>query len=159
MDTRSFHKRLKEAADEIGGLNRLSTEIGVSRRTVGGWVSGETEPKVSACIAISDLTGVSVEWLLRGKGQKFEHENDKKSYKINKPVQWLIDETAFVLLSMRLLGVVDHEIDSNTRIVLEEIFRGYGFLAENCDLGDLDEVELHIRIVEHRLKKRLRNGL
>src|SRR5882762_6455738 len=64
--------RIKEAADEIGGLTRLADTIDTPRRTVGNWVDGSTEPKASVVAQIALSTGVSVKWLVLGLGPKFE---------------------------------------------------------------------------------------
>lgn len=57
-------KRIKEAAQKIGGLNKLADAISVSRRTLGSYVSDESEPTATVLCEIISATGVSPEWLL-----------------------------------------------------------------------------------------------
>lgn len=44
----------------------MAKAIGVSKRTLGYYESGEREPGASVCVAISKLCSVSVDWLLKG---------------------------------------------------------------------------------------------
>lgn len=62
-------ERIREAADEVGGLKRLAENIDVPRRTLGNWLSG-TQPKPEHLQRIADTTGVSLQWLISGEGQK-----------------------------------------------------------------------------------------
>lgn len=70
--------RIKEAAEEIGGLNKLAPAINVARRTLGGWVDGSNEPKAKAVAEISIVTGVAIKWLVLGVGPKFEDGFESK---------------------------------------------------------------------------------
>lgn len=63
--------RIKEAAEHVGGLNKLAVELSVPRRTLGDWIAERSEPKVSAVASISVLTGVNLRWLILGLGPKF----------------------------------------------------------------------------------------
>lgn len=62
--------RIREAAEEIGGLNQLSRETNISRRTIGNWLAGR-RPKPEALSEIARVTGVRLEWLLNDNGPKF----------------------------------------------------------------------------------------
>lgn len=64
-------ERIKDAANEIGGLKQLAESIPTARRTLGDWVNNTSEPKAGQIVRISDLTGVEVQWLLIGMGTKF----------------------------------------------------------------------------------------
>lgn len=63
--------RIREAAAEVGGLNRLAEEAGISRRTLGNWLTG-TSPKPDGLSRIARVTGVRLEWLLNDEGPKFD---------------------------------------------------------------------------------------
>ncbi|MBL4800895.1 MAG: helix-turn-helix domain-containing protein [Emcibacter sp.] len=63
-----FPERLKEAAQLVGGPDALAKKSGVPRRTLGNYISGDTEPKLGGLTAISEATGTSLEWLARGEG-------------------------------------------------------------------------------------------
>lgn len=65
--------RIKEAAERIGGLNKLSEKTSVPRRTFGDFVAEKSEPKASILVQIANLTGVRLEWLITGGGEKDEH--------------------------------------------------------------------------------------
>lgn len=57
--------RIKEAAEKVGGMNRLADLASIPRRTLGDYVSGATEPKASALVAIATATDSDLNWLLR----------------------------------------------------------------------------------------------
>ena len=60
--------RLRTAAESIGGLRRLSEKSGIVERTIANWAAGVSEPKVNGMAAVADATGVSLDWLIAGKG-------------------------------------------------------------------------------------------
>ena len=47
---------------------RLAERLGVSTRTISHWMAGEREPPYDALIQLRDITGVSLDWILAGKG-------------------------------------------------------------------------------------------
>lgn len=57
-------RRIKEAAENVGGMNKLAEITGIPRRTLGDHVSGATEPKASALAAIAGATKVDLNWLV-----------------------------------------------------------------------------------------------
>lgn len=63
MDNKLVGDRIKEAAEVLGGMNSLSSVTRIPRRTLGAWVAGETEPRLSGIVEISKHTGKSVNWL------------------------------------------------------------------------------------------------
>lgn len=74
--------RIREAAKEVGGLNALSKAISVPRRTLGYWLEGK-QPKPDALEAIANKTGVSLEWLITGDGQKIASPLMKVLQRVN----------------------------------------------------------------------------
>ncbi|MGO4558283.1 helix-turn-helix domain-containing protein [Mesorhizobium sp. 2RAF21] len=65
--------RIKEAADEVGGLNKLAELIGAPRRSLGNWLRG-TKPKPKVLQGIADVAEVNLAWLISGLGEKFARE-------------------------------------------------------------------------------------
>ncbi|WP_164830135.1 helix-turn-helix domain-containing protein [Sinorhizobium meliloti] len=61
--------RIREAANIVGGLNKLAEQIGVPRRTMGHWLQGR-KPKPEALQDIARVAGVDLTWLLTGEGDK-----------------------------------------------------------------------------------------
>jgi transcriptional regulator with XRE-family HTH domain len=66
---KSLGDRIKEAAEEVGGLNNLALKIDVPRRTLGNWLRG-TRPRPEALSKIANATSVSLDWLVSGEGEK-----------------------------------------------------------------------------------------
>ena len=64
-------ERIRQAAQKIGGLDYLAPGLpGVARRTLSDWANDKTEPKASSLKEISELTGVTVQWLITGEEQE-----------------------------------------------------------------------------------------
>ena len=62
--------RIKAAADEVGGLDRLAEMIPtMSRRSLSDYVNDRTDPRASVVKEISEATGVSAGWILAGQGE------------------------------------------------------------------------------------------
>lgn len=58
--------RIRECAQKIGSGDALARAAGIPRRTLENYLSGRSEPKASAVLAIAEAAGVSADWLLRG---------------------------------------------------------------------------------------------
>lgn len=70
-------ERIKLAAEQIGGLDRLAPLLSdVSRRTLSDWASDKTEPRATSLIEISRATDVSLNWLLNGGEATFASQGD-----------------------------------------------------------------------------------
>ena len=66
---RRLGERIKDAADRIGGLQKLAPLLSdVSRRTLSDYVSGKSEPKAGTLLEIVEATGVTIQWLVSGIG-------------------------------------------------------------------------------------------
>lgn len=70
--------RIKEAAAEVGGLNKLAIGVGIPRRTVGHWLEGK-QPKPTALEAVAKFTGVSLAWLVSGEGDRKPPDEDRSA--------------------------------------------------------------------------------
>lgn len=73
----TFAARLNEALDDIGyapkGSGRqvaLGKQFDVSQKGARKWLEGEAMPELTRAIQIAGALGVSVEWLLTGRGAK-----------------------------------------------------------------------------------------
>ena len=58
---------IAKVGPEVGWTVRAGDRLGVSRSTVSEWVCGTKSPSITNFVAISDLTGQSLDWLVRGK--------------------------------------------------------------------------------------------
>lgn len=66
-------KRLEEAVKDAGGRAKVRRLSGVAESTILGYEKGG-EIKLGNAIALSDATGVRLEWLATGRGAKREGE-------------------------------------------------------------------------------------
>lgn len=66
---RAFIERMQKAADLAGNATKLAEATGISRRSIGDYLAGGSEPSRSRLIAIARAAGVSVDWLATGEGQ------------------------------------------------------------------------------------------
>lgn len=78
-----FSTRLNEVLDDIGfakiGQGRqssLAKLLDVSPRQAGGWLRGESFPKTSQLVKLSQYMNVRSNWLLSGIGEK--HPSDRE---------------------------------------------------------------------------------
>ena len=65
-DNGGLVERLRQVAKKAGGLDALASETGIARRTLGNYLSGRNEPRMSFLAAISGRYGVSLDWLITG---------------------------------------------------------------------------------------------
>ncbi len=70
-----FSDRFKRATslagfpDERGWQQRIADELGVRNQAVGQWLRGETYPSSETMLKIAQRFGVSLDWLLLGRGR------------------------------------------------------------------------------------------
>lgn len=70
--------RIKEAAANIGGLNKLSEAVGMARRTLGDQLVKD-EQKLSFLLQVSKSTGYDLQWLATGEGQKLRGQSQSQT--------------------------------------------------------------------------------
>ncbi|PVY74770.1 helix-turn-helix domain-containing protein [Pectobacterium versatile] len=62
-------ERLREAMDAHGfNIKGLSEAVGIPYRSLQNYLRGEREPNAEALIAIGTQLGISIDWLLTGRG-------------------------------------------------------------------------------------------
>lgn len=141
-----FRDRVKEAAEEVGGLNRLADLIAVPRRTLGDQIAEKTEPKMHLLVAIARETKYSIGWLATGDGPKRE---GRKNASLD----------ASLMERLAQLATITHRDVGLTLPGERATFEAsnlYNDLAGRVqDITDKEEVELAIPLVLHQLKKRL----
>jgi transcriptional regulator with XRE-family HTH domain len=68
--TPSFAERLALAIAHFGGnAAQLARKTGISRRSIGNYLAGDTQPSYTKVVLIAEVTGVNLEWLATGKGE------------------------------------------------------------------------------------------
>lgn len=65
---RSFQARIAELAQLLGSAQALADKAGLSRRVVGKYLAGESDPSRERLVALADAAGVNIEWLASGRG-------------------------------------------------------------------------------------------
>lgn len=63
--------RIRECAVIVGNGDELSRKTAIPRSTLESYLTGDSEPKASRCAAIAQAAGVSLDWLIAGKGDKY----------------------------------------------------------------------------------------
>lgn len=64
----SFAKRVAIIAKLAGSGQELANRAQISRRVIGKYLAGESDPSRERLIAMAEAVGVSVEWLATGRG-------------------------------------------------------------------------------------------
>jgi len=62
--------RIRKCAEIAGSGDELSRKSGLPRRTLENYLSGRSEPKATAILAIANAAEVSSDWLLTGEVDK-----------------------------------------------------------------------------------------
>lgn len=75
--------RIKQAAQEIGGLNRLAERTGIPRRTLGSWLEGR-KPKPEALQKIASAAELNLAWLISGIGEKYVGERLEREAEVER---------------------------------------------------------------------------
>jgi transcriptional regulator with XRE-family HTH domain len=58
---------LAAVGNEVGWSVRAGEHLGVTHKTVSRWLCGDRAPSLVHFVAIADMTGRSLDWLVRGK--------------------------------------------------------------------------------------------
>ena len=61
-----FPARLNLAVEKVGGVPKLSKLSGISRPTIGDYLSGKSDPARKRLVKIAEVSGLNVEWLASG---------------------------------------------------------------------------------------------
>ncbi len=69
--TLRFPQRIAFAAKIAGNATELAKRAGISRRAIGTYLSGSSDPTLQRLLAIANATGISLEWLATGAGPIF----------------------------------------------------------------------------------------
>ncbi len=66
-DLEDFGKRLKVAAEKVGGQDSLSKEAGISTRALTNYIAGVNDVKRETLVKIAQVSGLSLQWLATGE--------------------------------------------------------------------------------------------
>lgn len=72
---KNFTERMKEVVGLAGGITELSKKSGLSKGVLHKYINGESDPSRLRMIAMTDATGVSLEWLALGEGPMMRGAN------------------------------------------------------------------------------------
>ena len=76
-----FGARLKEKRTELClSQEQLADSLGVTRQTIANWEKGKTYPDIGSVIKLSDLYGMSLDWLLKGEKTQVAEEEVTEEY-------------------------------------------------------------------------------
>jgi transcriptional regulator with XRE-family HTH domain len=73
-------QRLLEVADLLGSQSTLAKVVDKDRSTVNRWIHGTAEPNLGSLIAISQATGLSVDYLLGLSEMRMVKKADVEQY-------------------------------------------------------------------------------
>lgn len=141
--------RIKDAADRIGGLQKLAPLLtDVSRRTLSDYVSGKSEPKATTIVEITEATGVTIQWLVSGTGPVSTQDIIQKH-------RQTIDQE--ILIEVRNIIATEHaeagitlSSDNLMRTAVEH-YNAMILQAENP--GDVDEIRSLLPWMHGRVKR------
>jgi hypothetical protein len=158
MATTMLRDRIKKAADLVGGVDPLVELSGLKRRTLYDYISGKTEPKISAIVEISKHTGANVEWLATGEGVMCLAPPLETSVQIS--AHSAINAALFKQIGKLVTRVHKEEnVKLPSEALIYEIAARYNdVMAEVKNPQDTDELKLIIQLMEHRMRKQLQTA-
>jgi transcriptional regulator with XRE-family HTH domain len=126
MEIKTLGGRLKQARERVGMTqSQLADVIGITQSRYHPWETGrqgkDIEPDVESLVKLSDILGVSIEWLIRGEGD-YDH------------IRILLTEQESRLISkFRIAKQLDVALDIErlANLVIQDATAHYG--------GDFDE--------------------
>jgi SOS-response transcriptional repressor LexA len=74
--TEEARERLKQAVRDYGKQSQLADRLGMHKNTLGKILGGDGDPGISRIAAIAGEAGVSVDWILTGRGGPSESPKD-----------------------------------------------------------------------------------
>jgi transcriptional regulator with XRE-family HTH domain len=114
----AFAERLKQLIASSGGARPFAAKAAASEGTVRAWVERGAEPSRDKLAAIAKTTGVSLDWLISGRGPKFYSEcppgyaamrfADLMKSK-GKPTRPFFSTEQLIFLPFWLLGIAESE--------------------------------------------------
>lgn len=109
LDLNNILERLR-VAFQVDNNYQLSNQLKISPSTINGWVNRDQIP-FQACYTAYERTGVSMEWLLTGKGM-MRKDGEQADVSQDK----LIEDFAFVLKEGEDLGLLLMAADTTKEV-------------------------------------------
>lgn len=116
-----FSNRIKEARERQKMTQKmLALRLGIAQTTVSGWENGSKRPSVDTIVQISDILGVSTDYLLEKTDSPFSIVQNDASYLKLAPFEKTIVEayrglsTAEQVIVCRSLGLM-HPAESRAK--------------------------------------------
>ena len=116
-----FSNRIKEARERQKMTQKmLALRLGIAQTTVSGWENGSKRPSVDTIVRISDILGVSTDYLLEKTDSPFSIVQNDASYLKLAPFEKTIVEayrglsTAEQVIVCRSLGLM-HPAESRAK--------------------------------------------
>lgn len=124
-----FHEKLYAIRKQEGMTqNTLAEKLNVSRQAVSRWEMGTAMPDVDNLVAMSELFGVSVDYLLKDEVQASQQsvQNEPAEQKETKEVKWL--RLALVLFAIGI-GLIVNGLYFGTSVSLALVPVGAGMIV------------------------------
>ena len=75
----TFSKRMKIIAGIVGNASILAEKTGISRRAIGLYLAGKSDPTREKLVVIASTANINLTWLATGDGQVFSQELQRES--------------------------------------------------------------------------------
>ena len=115
--------RIGFAVKKIGGQKAASLALGISTRSISSYMTGDAEPKLLISKKLSELAGISLDWLATGEGLPEKDSLDEmvKDIKVDAD------------LMAEIVKVVNEYLDSLDReLPPEKLGKIYAYLYNYC---------------------------
>jgi hypothetical protein len=150
--------RIKKAADRIGGVDALVEKSVLKRRTLYDYISGKTEPKISAIADIAKHTGVNIGWLVTGDGDMIKESAQASVVRFC--AQTAINAEVFKQVGKLVASVYSDEgVKLPPEALMAEAASHYNALMGRADQhDDVQELLSLLPWLENKVRKDIRNA-
>ncbi|WP_297323055.1 helix-turn-helix transcriptional regulator [uncultured Bartonella sp.] len=151
-------KRLRAVRKALGDEDRaqFSSKLGLPKNTLGNYERGLREPPVMVIAAYMSVFGVSLQWLVTGKGEMFTNAATAPTSLRTIDTNVLAEISGAVDDVYRSLG--QHPSKKLITSVSADIYNAMLTADEPTDLSDSEMLQADIAAHMVRLKKRIING-
>lgn len=138
----AMSRRIRECARIVGSGDELARRSGVPRRTLETYLSGRSEPKATGLALIAEAAGVSLDWLLLGRGEPIPCGSGSPA---SSPTHAMID----VALLAQVVATIEDWLAANNRTLAapkkaDVIVLAYELVRQGAANGEAESALQHV---------------
>lgn len=102
-----FSERMKNIAEKSfkSNYSEFARAVGVAQASLARWVKGEADPSRSNLVKIAEVSGVKLEWLATGQGQRDETSTESTVSRAFRMAQEMLKDSISMISSYESINV------------------------------------------------------